>query len=98
MRFSLVALFGALLATSGCDYAMVDYNASGPRPVDYVQSPPDGWPDAREEWHRARRGREIAGWRAMNGAYEGADRAAYWAERHRERARREDPIPRGGVW
>jgi hypothetical protein len=32
----------------------------------------------------------------MNGDYEGANRADFWAERHRERAHRDASIARGG--
>lgn len=67
-----------------------------PHAYGYARPEPGTWSAAREGWHRARRAEDIARWRAANGDYEGADRAQFWAERHRERARRNADIARGG--
>jgi hypothetical protein len=89
MRFALVALLGALIVTPAA--AQGYYGGPG-----YYGYRPDAWSTAREEWHRAHRAQEIARWRAMNGDYEGANRAQYWAERHREIARQNAGVARGG--
>ena len=89
MRFAVLALLGALFATPAA--AQGYYGWPG-----YYGYQPDAWSMAREEWHRARHAQEIARWRAMNGDYEGANRAEYWAERHREIAHRNAAIARSG--
>ena len=73
MRLALLPLLGALVVTPAL--------AQGYYPGERMA--------AREDWHRAHRAEEIARWRAANGDYAGANRAHYWAERHRDRARRE---------
>ena len=65
MRFALVALLGALAATPA---AAQGYHPS----PSHGRSAPGAWDAARHEWHQARRARDIARWRAMNGDHDGA--------------------------
>lgn len=100
MRFALIPLLGALLATpaaaQGYYYQAPAYGYAQSPAYGYGQGAPDAWSMAREEWHRARRAEEIARWRAANGDYEGANRAQFWAGRHRERAHESARVARGG--
>ena len=89
MRFAIVALLGALVATP----AGAQGYYWGPS---YQGYRPDAWSVAREERYRAHRAEEIARWRAMNGDYDGANRAGFWAHRHWEIARQNAYIARGG--
>jgi hypothetical protein len=84
MRFVLVPLLGALLATPALA-----------QPYGYAERS-TAWSAARNEWQRAHRAEDIARWRAANGDYEGADRAQYWADQHRQRARENADVARGG--
>jgi hypothetical protein len=93
LRFALSALLGVFVA--GCADAQ-GYYGQPPMGYGYAAPTPDAWSAAREEWHRARRAEDIARWRAANGDYEGANRAQFWAEQHRERARRDAYVARGG--
>lgn len=79
MRSIIVAALCALLATPALAQGYY------PGPGYYGYGPPRA--AAHDEWRRAHRAEDIARWRAMNGDYEGARRAHYWAERHREIAR-----------
>ncbi len=90
MRIASLALLGFLAALPAA--AQGYYQAP---PYGYAQPAPDAWASARDGWRRARRAKDIARWRAENGDYEGADRAQRWADRHRDRARREADIARG---
>jgi len=94
MRVALVALFGTLVAAAPPALAQ-GYYYQGPG---YGRPAPTAWDSARDEWQRAHRAQDIARWRAMNGDYEGANRAHYWAERHRELAHRDAAIARGERW
>lgn len=89
MRLVLLPLIGALMATPVMAQGYYPYGNER-----FEQNRPDGWSTARDEWQRARHAREIARWRAANGDYEGANRAEYWAERHRERAHEESNMAR----
>jgi hypothetical protein len=89
MRFAILALVGALLATPAA--AQGYYGWPG-----YYGDQPNAWAAAREEWRRARHAQEIARSRAMNGDYDEANRAEYWADRHCELAHRNAAIARGG--
>lgn len=84
MRIALLGLLGLLIAAP----AMAQGYHYGP---DYGYRP-----DARSEWHQARRAEDTARWRAANGDYWGARRAHYWAEQHRERAHWDAHAARGG--
>lgn len=100
LRFAVVPLLGIFAAGSaaaqGYYYQQPAYGYAQPPAYAYRAPAPDAWSAAREEWHRAHRAEDIARWRAANGDYEGANRAQFWAERHRERARRDASIARGG--
>lgn len=112
MRLALIPLLGALLATPAAAQGFFGPPGFPPPPPPGFAPPPPPaygygygydarpepgtWPAAREGWQRARRAEDVARWRAANGDYEGADRARYWAERQRERARRDAYIARGG--
>jgi hypothetical protein len=99
MRFALIPLLSALISApvmAQTYYPGPAYGYAAPPVYGYVQPAPDGWGMAREEWHRARRAEDIARWRAANGDYEGANRAQFWADRHRERARWNASVARGG--
>jgi hypothetical protein len=74
MRPFIIAGLCALLTTPAVAQGS-GYYGYGPRAA------------AHEEWYRAHRAEDIAHWRAMHGDWEGARRAQYWAERHREIAR-----------
>ena len=92
LRFALIALLGVFVAgraeAQGYYYQPPGYAYAAPAP--------NAWFAAREEWHRAHRAEDIARWRAASGDYAGANRAQFWAEQHRERARREAYVARGG--
>jgi hypothetical protein len=92
LRFALVALLGVFVA-GHADAQGYYYQPPG---YAYTAPAPDAWSAAREEWHRAHRAEDIARWRAANGDYEGANRAQFWAERHRERAHWDAHTARGG--
>jgi hypothetical protein len=99
MRLALIALLGALVAAPAMAqgyYPAPSFNYAAPPAYGYGQPAPDAWAPAREEWHRARRAEDIARWRAANGDYEGANRAQFWADRHRERAHWNAQVARGG--
>lgn len=99
MRLALIPLLGALVAAPAMAqsyYPAPSYGYAAPPAYGYVQPMPDAWSAAREEWHRARRAEDMARWRAENGDYEGANRAQFWADRHRERARSNAYSARGG--
>ena len=108
MRLALIPLLGALIAAPAAAQGFFGPPGFFPPPppgfappppphaYGYARPEPGTWSAAREGWHRARRAEDIARWRAANGDYEGADRAQFWAERHRERARRNADIARGG--
>lgn len=99
MRPTFIALLGALVAGSAAAqgyYEAPAYGYAAPPAYAYQRPGPDAWSAAREEWHRARRAEGIARWRAENGDYEGANRAQFWADRHRDSARRAAGIARGG--
>ena len=98
MRITSLALLGCLAALPAIAqgyYQAPLYGYTAPPAYGYAQPAPDAWASAREGWHRARRAEDIARWRAENGDYEGADRAQRWADRNRDRARREADIARG---
>ena len=88
MRLAIAATLCALIATPAA--AQNYYPGWG-----YQWNGPNRWAAAREEWWRAHRAEDIARWRAMNGDYEGASRAQYWADRHRQIAR-QNMYGRGG--
>jgi hypothetical protein len=99
MRLALIPLLATLIAVPAAAqgyYQAPAYGYAAPPSYGAVQPVPGAWPAAREEWHRARRAEDIARWRAANGDYEGANRAQFWADRHRERARWDTHIARGG--
>jgi hypothetical protein len=99
MRLALIPLLGALLAAPAMAqgyYPAPSYGYAPPPAYGYAQPRYNAWDSAREEWHRARRAEDMARWRAENGDYEGANRAQFWADRHRERARWDARIARGG--
>ena len=91
LRFALIALLG--VGVAGCAEAQGYYDQ--PPGYAYAAPAPDARWAAHEEWHRAHRAEDIARWRAANGDYEGANRAQFWAERHRERARQDIGIAQG---
>ena len=94
LRFAVVALLGVFVA--GCAEAQGYYPYYQPPGYAYAAPAPDARWAAREEWHRAHRAEDIARWRAANGDYEGANRAQFWAEQHRERARQDAYVARDG--
>ncbi len=99
MRIASLALLGLLAALPAAAqgyYQAPQYGYAAPPAYGYAQPAPDAWASAREEWHRARRAEDIARWRAANGDYEGANRAQFWADRHRDSARRAAATARGG--
>ena len=98
MRLALIPLLSALVAAPAMarGYYPAPLYSYAPPACGYVRPMPDAWDAARQEWHRARRAEDIARWRAANGDYEGANRAQFWADRHRERARWDAHIARGG--
>lgn len=100
MRFALIPLLGVFVAGSAAAqgyYQAPAYGYGPPAGYAYGAPAPTGaWSAAREEWHRAGRAEDIARWRAANGDYEGANRAQFWAERHRDRARRNAYVARRG--
>jgi|SRR5689334_240852 hypothetical protein len=98
MRLALVPLLGSLIAAPAMAqgyYPPASYGYAAPA-YRYVQPAPTAWDAARMEWHRAHRAEEIARWRAANGDYWGAERAEHWANQHRERARWDAGVARGG--
>ena len=99
MRIASLALLGCLAALPAAAqgyYRTPQYGHAAPPFYGQAPSAPDAWASAREEWHRARRAEDIARWRAANGDHEGANRAQFWADRHRDTARRSAGIARGG--
>jgi hypothetical protein len=98
MRFALIPLLGALIAATPAVaqgyYRTPAYGYDRPQAYGYTQRTPDAWSAAREEWRRARRAEDMARWRAANSDYEGANRAHFWAERHRDRAHRNAHVAR----
>lgn len=99
MRIALLALLGCLAtlpAAAQGYYQAPPYGYAAPPAYGYAPPAPDAWTSAREGWHRARRAEDIARWRAANGDYEGANRAQFWADQHRDSARRAARAARGG--
>lgn len=99
MRIASLALLGCLAvlpAAAQGYYQAPPYGYAAPPAYGYAPPAPEAWASAREEWHRARRAEDIARWRAANGDYEGADRARFWADQHRDSARRAAGAARGG--
>jgi hypothetical protein len=96
MRLALIPLLGMFIAAPAM--AQVYYQAPiyAPQAYGYSAEYNGAWDAAREEWHQARRAEDIARWRAANGDYYGANRAQYWANLHRERARHDANVARGG--
>ena len=101
MRIALIGLLASLIAVPALAqdfYAAPVYGYGAPPAYGYRPPAPDAWWAARAEWHRARRAEDMARWRAANGDYDGASRAQFWADRHRERARWDAYVARGGGW
>ena len=106
MRSAIISLLGVLVSLPAAaqgyyqqpayGYQQPSYGYAAPYAGGPAQQGPGAWSAAREEWHRAHRAEDIARWRAANGDVEGANRAQAWADRHREQARRNAYIARGG--